>query len=673
MNELSNESSPYLLQHAKNPVYWKPWSDLNLAKAKEANKLVIISIGYSACHWCHVMEHESFEDSEVAQTMNSHFVNIKVDREERPDIDAVYMKAVQIMTSRGGWPLNVVCLPDGKPIWGGTYFAKAEWTESLEQLNNLYHNDPNKIYDYAQKLHQGIESISLIKTAEDKTEIPQSHLVPLIAKWKKSFDLDFGGYARAPKFMMPNNCEFLLRYAHQNNDLELLDFVNLTLTKMAYGGLFDTIEGGFSRYSVDLKWHIPHFEKMLYDNAQLISLYAQAYRKTKNPLYKEVIEKTFKFLENNLLAENGGFYCALDADSLNQKGKLEEGAFYSWTIAELTELIGEDFKLFSKVFNINSFGHWEHDAYVLIQSQDLENLASAEGLSVEELKTKKQRWETTLLQVRNKRPKPRLDNKILTSWNGLILTACLDSYRSFGESNYLKLAENNSNFILKNVLNTDNSLMHTFQNGRSSINGYLEDYCFVIEGFINFYQVTSDEKWLQKAKQLTDYCFEHFYDDSGFFRFTSNKDSALIAPHYEVEDNVIPASNSVMAKNLLALGKYFAHDHYLQVCKKMTFSIVENVDFPSAYSNWLQVFLNYDENFKEVVLTGNNSKFQAEKLQSNYLPNILLAFAESDSEIPLLSGKFQPTKNLFYICQNKTCSAPETDFDKLGSLLDFKY
>ena len=665
MNELSKESSPYLLQHADNPVQWLAWRDINLAKAKEENKLIVVSVGYSACHWCHVMEHESFEDDEVAQTMNNNFINIKVDREERPDIDAVYMKAVQIMTSRGGWPLNVVCLPDGRPIWGGTYFAKAEWIDSLESLNKLYHSDPEKIYDYAEKLQQGIEAISLIKIEEDKTELPQSFLDSLIAKWKRSFDLDFGGYARAPKFMMPNNYEFLLRYAHQHNDEALLDFVNLTLTKMAYGGLFDTIEGGFSRYSVDLKWHIPHFEKMLYDNAQLISLYAQAYRKTKNLLYKQVIEKTFNFLENNLLANNGGFYCALDADSLNAKGKLEEGAFYSWTIEELTDLLGDDFKLFSKVFNVNAFGHWEDETYVLIQTQDLKSLAFAEGILLEELKRKKESWENTLLSARNKRPRPRLDNKILTSWNGLMLTACLEAYRSFGENHYLKIAQNIANFILDKVWNNDSSLMHTFQNGNSSITGYLEDYCFVIEGFTTFYQCTSDEKYLQNAKQLTDYCFDHFYDDSGFFRFTSDADPALIAAHYEVEDNVIPASNSVMAKNLFALGNYFENAHYLEVSKKMTCSIVSNADYPSAYSNWLQLFLNYDSEFKEVVLTGNDAARKAKEINASYIPNILLAFAEGNSQIPLVEGKHQPNKNLFYICQNKSCSAPNSDFNEL--------
>ena len=670
MNELSKESSPYLLQHASNPVHWLAWRDINLAKAKKENKLIIVSIGYSACHWCHVMEHESFEDAAVAETMNSKFINIKVDREERPDLDAVYMKAVQIMTQRGGWPLNVVCLPDGRPIWGGTYFAKDEWTSSLQALHNLYLSDPEKIYDYAEKLHQGIESISLIKTASNNTELSQEILIPLIDKWKRSFDLDFGGYARAPKFMMPNNYEFLLRYAHQENDDALLEFVNLTLTKMAYGGLFDTIEGGFSRYSVDLEWHIPHFEKMLYDNAQLLSLYCQAYRKTKNPLYKEVIEKTFRFLENNLLADNGGFYCALDADSLNKNGKLEEGAFYSWTIAELKELLDDDYNLFSKVFNVNSFGHWEHDTYVLIQTQDLESLAFAEGISIQDLQTKKENWENTLLQARNKRPKPRLDNKILTSWNGLMITACLEAYKTFGESQYLNLAENTSNFIFDKLWNDDNSLMHTFQNGKSSITGYLEEYCFVIEAFINFYQCTADEEYLQNAKQLMDYCFDHFYDDSGYFRFTSDQDPALIAPHYEIEDNVIPASNSVMAKNLFLLGNYFSNEYYTEICKKMTLSIASNIDYPSAYSNWLQAFLNFDSNYKEVVLAGSDSKMKAQELHLEYLPNILVAFAERDSNLPLLAGKFQPHQNLFYICQNKTCSAAETDFDTLLSNLN---
>jgi len=344
MNQLSQETSPYLLQHANNPVNWKAWNPNSLSEAKEKNKLIILSIGYSACHWCHVMEHESFEDQEVADVMNAHFISIKVDREERPDVDAVYMKAIQIMTGRGGWPLNVVTLPDGRPVWGGTYFRKQDWMQTLSQLQEIYLSAPEKMIDYAEKLHQGIQSIGIIQN-EKPNVIPsaveeQEQIAALVEKWKKSFDWEFGGMTSSPKFMMPNNYHFLLRFAHQKNDNELLEFVNLTLTRMAFGGVFDTIDGGFSRYSVDNKWHVPHFEKMLYDNGQLVSLYSDAYKLTSNPLYKEVIEKTLSFVERELMNEDGGFYCALDADSLNAENHLEEGAFYVWKIQELKTIIG---------------------------------------------------------------------------------------------------------------------------------------------------------------------------------------------------------------------------------------------------------------------------------------------------------------------------------------------
>ena len=388
MNELSEETSPYLLQHANNPVHWKAWNAASLAKAKLEDKLIILSSGYSACHWCHVMEHESFEDHDVAQTMNRDYVSIKVDREERPDIDAVYMKAVQIMTGQGGWPMNVVCLPDGRPIWGGTYFPKQNWIESLEQLAKMYRSEPERILEYAEKLKAGLEAISLMTSEEPASKPTQNVLVPLVEKWQKSFDQDFGGYARAPKFMMPSNWKFLMRYGFQTKNQKLLDQVDLTLTKMAYGGLFDTVGGGFSRYSVDLHWHVPHFEKMLYDNGQLVSLYADAYKRTQNPIYKETIEKTLDFARRELMNADGGFYSALDADSLDLNGKLEEGAFYVWTIPELKELVADDIGLFSEVFNINSFGHWEHGNYVLIQTLPLAEIADKHNLTAFELQAK---------------------------------------------------------------------------------------------------------------------------------------------------------------------------------------------------------------------------------------------------------------------------------------------
>ncbi|MBP6759623.1 MAG: thioredoxin domain-containing protein, partial [Flavobacterium sp.] len=348
MNQLSEETSPYLLQHANNPVHWKAWNENSLAEAKEKNKLIIISIGYSACHWCHVMEHESFEDQEVADVMNAHFVNIKVDREERPDVDAVYMKAIQIMIRRGGWPLNVVTLPDGRPVWGGTYFRKEEWMQTLGQLQGIYQSAPEKMLDYAEKLHQGIQAVGITPNENKETSINQDQITSLVEKWGEYFDWDFGGMASAPKFMMPNNYHFLMRFAYQKKDNHLLEFVNLTLTRMAFGGVFDTVDGAFSRYSVDNKWHVPHFEKMLYDNGQLVSLYSDAYKLTGNPLYKEVIEKTLSFVERELMNPEGGFYCALDADILNAENHLEEGAFYVWKIPELKTIICDNLDLFSQ-------------------------------------------------------------------------------------------------------------------------------------------------------------------------------------------------------------------------------------------------------------------------------------------------------------------------------------
>ncbi|HEU4495977.1 MAG TPA: thioredoxin domain-containing protein, partial [Flavobacterium sp.] len=608
MNDLQYETSPYLLQHAGNPVDWKPWNPASLAIAKEENKLIIVSVGYSACHWCHVMEHETFEDAEAAAAMNSNFVSIKVDREERPDIDAVYMKAVQIMTGRGGWPMNVVCLPDGRPVWGGTYFRKGEWISILGQIQALYKNNPEKVIDYALKLKEGIDSISLVQAPEKGTGFNFSDLEKLTAKWKKSFDLEFGGYARAPKFMMPNNYAFLLRYGYQQNNHELLDFVNLTLTKMAYGGLFDTVGGGFSRYSVDMKWHVPHFEKMLYDNGQLISLYADAYKLTKKPIYKEVIEKTLHFISRELSAEEGAFYSALDADSLTAENHLEEGAFYVWKKEELESLLQEDLPLFSEVFNINEFGYWEEDNYVLIQNRPLEEIAEDNNVEAEALAAKKKEWEKLLYAHREKRKKPRLDDKCLTSWNAIMQKGYIDAFRALGRQEYLNAALKNADFLAASLWAPEGNLFHNYKNGRSTINGYLEDYCFVIDAFIALYEVTLDEKWLSNARQLADYCLDHFFDSANsFFAFTSNHDDALIARHYEIEDNVISASNSVMANNLFKLHLYYHNDYYYKTADKMLQIILPSIDYPSAFANWLNVYLNFSGENKELAVTGRNA------------------------------------------------------------------
>jgi uncharacterized protein YyaL (SSP411 family) len=670
MNQLSEETSPYLLQHANNPVHWKAWNENSLAEAKEKNKLIVISIGYSACHWCHVMEHESFEDQKVADVMNAHFVNIKVDREERPDVDAVYMKAIQIMIRRGGWPLNVVTLPDGRPVWGGTYFRKEEWMQTLGQLQEIYQSAPEKMIDYAEKLHQGIQSVGITPNENKETTINQDQISTLVEKWGEYFDWDFGGMASAPKFMMPNNYHFLMRFGYQKKDNQLLEFVNLTLTRMAFGGVFDTVDGAFSRYSVDNKWHVPHFEKMLYDNGQLVSLYSDAFKLTGNPLYKEVVEKTLSFVERELMNPEGGFYCALDADSLNTENHLEEGAFYVWKIPELNAIIGDDFELFSQVFNINTFGLWEDGNYVLIQNQSLEEIAQLNSIAVSELENKKESWEQKLYVEREKRSKPRLDDKCLTSWNAIMLKGFVDAYKALEEPKYLDLALQNANFIITNLWSGDGNLFHNYKNKKSTINGYLEDYSWVIAAFISLYEVTFDEKWLRDAKQLTDYSLEHFYDEkNGFFAFTSNLDEALITSHYETEDNVIPASNSVMGKNLFQLGLYFENSYYEKVAERMLQNIFPSISYPSAYSNWLDLALNYSEQNKELAICGETALEYCNKINGLYLPNVILAGTEKLSNLPFLKDRFVAGQNLFYVCQNKTCQAPSNDFQKIVSNL----
>ena len=666
MNELHLETSPYLLQHANNPVHWKAWNANSLALAKKENKLIIISIGYSACHWCHVMEHESFEDNEVASTMNAHFISIKIDREERPDIDAVYMKAVQIMTGQGGWPMNVVTLPDGRPIWGGTYFRKNDWINSLERLQEIYNEQPQTILDYAEKLNDGLQSMSIISKNESETNFNFEVLESLVSKWQKSFDWDFGGMARAPKFMMPTNYEFLLRFGYQTKNQTLLDFVNLTLTKMAHGGLFDTIDGGFSRYSVDMKWHVPHFEKMLYDNGQLMSLYANAYKLTGNKLYKEVIEKTLKFVEKEWLTKEGSFYSALDADSLNSENHLEEGAFYGWTKTELQTLLQDDFELFSLVFNINEFGFWEHENYVLIQNHSLEEIAFQQNIDLESLIQKKKHWEQILYIERKKRSKPRLDDKCLTSWNAIMLKGFVEAYKATGTIHYLDIALQNADFIINKIWSSGGNLKHSYKDGKATINGFLEDYAHVIQAFISLYEVTFNENWLQNAKQLTDYTFDNFYDEKAqFFSFTSNQDEALITNHFEVEDNVIPASNSVMADAFFKLSIYFENSYYEKICQQMVQNIIPTITYPSAFSNWMNVLLHFSEQNKELAICGNNALDYLEKINQRYLPNIIIAGSSSVSKLPFLENRFSDNETLFYLCQNKTCQKPTTSFEEI--------
>ena len=665
-NELINETSPYLLQHAHNPVNWHAWNDETLELAKKENKLLLISVGYAACHWCHVMEHESFEDPAVAAIMNENFINVKVDREERPDVDQVYMDAVQLLTGRGGWPLNCVALPDGRPIWGGTYFPKDKWTNALTQLADLYKNEPEKAEEYAVKLTEGIQQTGLITLNEDEAIFNEAELKLAIDNWLPTMDMKNGGRTGAPKFPMPGNLKFLLRYAVQSGDQEIMDYINTSLTKIAYGGIFDHVGGGFARYSVDDHWHVPHFEKMLYDNAQMVSLYSNAFLVTKDPLYKEVVYRTIDFVEAELYKDIGAFYSSLDADSYNEEGELEEGAFYAWNKEELSLILGDDFELFAKYYNINGYGKWEDNKYHLIRSVSTETFCKENDIVKSDLEEKLKKWQFTLSKERNKRDSPRLDDKTLTSWNALMLKGYVDAYRVFNEDRFLEVALKNGHFIQNKMVKEDGGLYRNFKNGQSNIEAYLEDYATVIDAFISLYEITLEESWLQGAKQLADYSFDHFYDDtSKMFFFTSNKERGLISRKIETDDNVIPSSNSIMANNLFKLGHYFGNKHYAENAKIMLNNVKQTaVSYGSGASNWLNLYSNYLGDYYEVAIVGPEADQRLKEINKVYFPNKLIVGSFKESSLPLLEYKYNENETTIYVCIDGACKLPVNETGK---------
>ncbi|MEO8150962.1 MAG: thioredoxin domain-containing protein [Bacteroidia bacterium] len=666
-NALINESSPYLLQHAHNPVSWHAWNDETLAKAKHENKLLLISIGYSACHWCHVMEHESFEDEQVAKLMNENFINIKVDREERPDIDQLYMHAVQLMTGQGGWPLNCIALPDGRPVYGGTYFRKTQWMEVLVQVAEFYKRENEKCIEYAEELAAGVNKFdSIIKTESDKL-FSKEELNSCFEKFEKQFDNIEGGPNKAPKFPIPVNYIFLLRHYFHTKNEACLSHVLLTLRKLAYGGIYDQAGGGFARYSTDKLWKVPHFEKMLYDNAQLISLYTEAFQLTKENLFKEIVYETIGFVKRELTSPDGSFYSALDADSEGVEGK-----FYVWTKPELTEILNHDAELFFDYYNLNEVGYWEHDNYILLRKESDEAFAARYGMDADDLKSKIKSLKEQVLNFRDQRIKPGLDNKQLTSWNALMLKALIDAYLVFDEQSFLETALKNADFIVSKISKPDGSLFHNYNNDKATINGFLEDYCFVIEAFISIHTATADEKWLRLSLQLMNYCIENFYDEkSGMFYFTSANDEKLFSRKMEVQDNVIPASNSSIAKSLFLLGKYFSDEKFITISKQMLLNVKEDLlRYPYAYANWAQLMQYFTYNFYEVCFTGNESQEKFQSLNKNYSPNKLICLSSHESELPLLQNRYIENRTLIYVCSEGACQLPVENIDDTLQLLN---
>lgn len=655
-NRLIHAASPYLLQHAYNPVDWYEWGEEALTKARQEDKPVLVSIGYSSCHWCHVMEREVFEKEEIAQIMNEHFVCIKVDREERPDIDHLYMEAVQAMGINGGWPLNVFLTPQQKPFYGGTYFPPEQWVQVIKGLHNAFVSRREEVEASAMELTNLLSQQDTERFKKDP--VPgelKNDLESIYSQLEPAFDKTWGGLEKAPKFIMPSVWRWLLRYYYLTRNESALQHLRLTLKKIAMGGIYDQIGGGFSRYSVDKYWFVPHFEKMLYDNAQLLTLYSEAYALTKDDEFKTVILETFEWLQTEMMHPDGGFYSALDADSEG-----EEGKFYIWTSAELKEILKEEADVFFDYYSVKDQGNWEHDKNVLIRVQNEEDFLQKHNLTAEEWKQKLRGAKDALLTVRDKRIRPGLDDKIISGWNAMTVVGLIDAYKALGDDRFRKAALRNMQFI-ENELMEGLTLFRSFKNRRSNVTGFLDDYAYLIQACLSLYQVSFDEYWIQRAKALMEHVMDNFYDSrDGFFHYAGQDAEKLIASRKEIFDNVIPSSNSVMAENLFHLGILLDDAGWKNAAERMTLSLGHLITGqPNYMSNWGIVYTEIKKGMAEVAFVGREAQAKYLELSQNFQPFILSMGTEDSSTLPLLEGKValegRPT---IYVCYNKTCQRP---------------
>ena len=649
-NALIHETSPYLLQHAYNPVQWHAWNEATLALAQKENKPLLISIGYAACHWCHVMEQESFEDEEVAQLMNEHFICIKVDREERPDVDHIYMTACQLINKSGGWPLNALALPSGAPFYAGTYFQKEDWKKILHHFIQLQKNKPEQLESAAQQLTKGIVQMHQVPSREQSPlTTTTEQLQALFTHQKNKIDWKKGGFIRGQnKFPLPSNWRYLLRHGVLLQESKAIEAVHTTLEQMALGGIYDQLGGGFARYSTDADWKVPHFEKMLYDNAQLVRLYAEAYQHQKNPLYKKVIEETLDWIEREMTAPQGGFYTSLNADS---EGK--EGAYYVWTKAEIEAVLGtEQAALFGDFYQITPQGNWEHGKNVLLPS-------SAHIEQHQAMTPLRQQ----LLQIRQKRVRPTLDNKQITAWNALQITAYVKAYRALGKEQYLTTARQQMELILKQAWPDQQQVGRLFlrENGKN-LAGFLDDYAFLIEACLELYQVTFEERWLERAQLLVQYTQTHFLDkETHLFFYTPHYNAPLVAPKTEVQDHVIPASNSQMALNLYHLGIYYDNKAYQEQAEKMLGHISQHLyKDPSYFANWGLLLLEQTLPLYEIAIVGTTAQQKRQAFDAYYLPQVLWLGGQEEGNLALLQDKLIPEQTTIYVCQNRVCQRPVT-------------
>jgi hypothetical protein len=671
-NRLLASQSPYLLQHAHNPVDWFPWGPEALRKSEVENKPIIVSIGYSACHWCHVMEHESFEDQITADLMNEHFVCIKIDREERPDIDNIYMDAVQAMGIQGGWPLNVFLMPNQKPFYGGTYFPNQQWKGLLSNIADAFAKHEDQLAESAEGFGNSLNRSETEKygiTAANQ-QLDPDELAEVMAKLSAQFDPEWGGMNRIPKFPMPAIWAFALDYALLAKNKELQEKVFFTLRKIGMGGIYDQLRGGFARYSVDGEWFAPHFEKMGYDNGQLLELFAKAYQGSQDSFFLEKVTETVAWIEVEMRNGEGGFHAAQDADSEGVEGK-----FYVWKYAELEELIPEELAWFSKLYNLKPGGNWEDGVNILFQTESYTQIAKQFGMSESDFVSRLNSVKTKLIEIRNQRIFPGKDDKILSGWNGLISAGLIQAYFATGEKRMLELALGNLDF-LQSKLYINGVLHRSYKNGEAYTPGFLEDYAQVTRASLMAFEASGDSKWLSFAQLLTDFCLEEFYDElDGYFFFNNPKAEKLIANKKELFDNVIPASNSVMARNLHRLSLLTYENKYQEIASKMLGGMKELIlKEPGFLCNWANLFLESLVPTAEIGIIGKGAQAKALALQKGYLPNSLIAFSEEVTETAsILSGKTPDSAGnaLIYVCFDHACHRPVSTIEDAISQLPY--
>jgi uncharacterized protein YyaL (SSP411 family) len=688
-NHLVNEKSPYLIQHVHNPVDWHPWSDEAFKKAKEQNKPIFLSIGYSTCHWCHVMAHESFEDPEIGQLMNDTFISIKVDREERPDLDNIYMTVCQLMTGSGGWPLTIIMTPDKKPFFAGTYFAKESGygrpglKDLILNVKELWNTKPEEIAASADTLIDALQKISDTSSGD---ELNPNILDTCYNTLSDNFDDINGGFGSAPKFPAAHNLLFLMRYWKRSKKKRALDMLTETFDSMRNGGVYDQLGFGFHRYSVDQEWLVPHFEKMLYDQAMISAAYIEAFQATGNKKYKNIVFEIFEYILRDMKSAEGGFYSAEDADSEGVEGK-----FYVWTKKELFDILGEeDGKLASKVFGVTEEGNFKEEATgektgmnILHLENSIDDMAETFGVSVEDLERRLEKIRKKLFEHREKRVHPHKDDKILTDWNGLMIASLTNGAQVFGEKKYLKAATDAADFI-KNKMYKDNRLMHRFREGESAINGHLDDYAFMIHGLLELFEASFDVTYLKFALSLNDTLFDHFWDDeNGGFYFTPDDGEEVLVRKKEIYDGAIPSGNSIMFLNLLKIAQLTENEEFKNKALLLEKAFSQTIQqIPTGFTGFLCALEFRIGPSYEMIIAGNKGDSKTETLinaiQMNFIPNKTLVLHSDDTSelmeiIPALElKKMENNEATVYICSEGTCKSPTSDLNTLLELLDVK-